>query len=78
MNARLFTDMATTFEAISRDPAALEAVAVATVKVGAGLVTTASSFLQDDNVASDPIASAMEPLKTFLKSVFEFIIKYGF
>jgi hypothetical protein len=68
-NARLFTDMATTFEAISRDPAALQqtiAESPSTLDVSTNSLITQQPFLDDLTTLGNAMSPATESLKEAL------------
>ena len=69
VNARLFTDMATTFEAIGRDPQALEATIAkspSTEDVTINSLKVQRPFLVDFNTLGKPLAPATASLKSSL------------
>ncbi len=67
--SRLFTDMATTFEAISRDPAALEASIAespSTLAVGTDSLTVLQPFLADVTTLGQQLTPATAELEATL------------
>jgi ABC-type transporter Mla subunit MlaD len=67
VNAQLFTDMATTFEAISRDPAALEATIA---KSPATLTTSTQSLRIQQPLLTDfaTLGRSLQPASTELRA----------
>jgi virulence factor Mce-like protein len=72
VNARLFTDMATTFEAISRDPNALEstiAQSPSTLDVSTNSLITQQPFLVDLTTLGQNLSPATAELKAALPDI---------